>query len=138
MLKDCCHHACRLSGAFALNAQIVFPEAIWVGTAEENPEEVALPMPGSLQTQRHENYVFRGEAAEEGDVRHATCARPQQWLVVTRRALQAHGLQILQMPFERLISMMKLMAFMGSNVSVLKLKHRSWLTAGVAVLAQGL
>ena len=41
--------------------QIVFSEAIWVGTAAENPEEKELPMPASLQTQRHEKYAFRDD-----------------------------------------------------------------------------
>ena len=57
--------------ASALNLQIVFSEAIWVGTAAENPEETALPMPASLETQRHEKYAFRDEPAEEGDAQHA-------------------------------------------------------------------
>ncbi|KAK9861928.1 hypothetical protein WJX84_007885 [Apatococcus fuscideae] len=50
-----------------LENMIVFSEAIWVGTAAENPEEKELPMPASLQTQRHEKYAFRDDDPETAD-----------------------------------------------------------------------
>ena len=45
--------------------QIVFSEARWVGSKEENPEEKALPMPPSLTEQRHEKFDFNASRGDE-------------------------------------------------------------------------
>ncbi|KAL3158074.1 hypothetical protein ABBQ32_011680 [Trebouxia sp. C0010 RCD-2024] len=45
---------------------IVFPEAHWIGTAEENPTEKELPMPAELQVPRHDKYSFGGAAHQTG------------------------------------------------------------------------
>ena len=49
--------------------QIVFPEAHWIGTNEENPAEKQLPMPAELQLAvQHENYAFGGAAMQTGEL----------------------------------------------------------------------
>ena len=48
--------------------QIVFPEAHWVGTKEDNPTEKQLPMPAELQLAvQHEKYAFGGAATQTGE-----------------------------------------------------------------------
>ncbi len=48
--------------------QLVFSEAWWVGSKEENPEERRLPMPPELQAEKlHKGYHFSyGAQAKEG------------------------------------------------------------------------
>ena len=47
--------------------QIIFPEAHWVGTREENPTEKELPMPAELQSAvKHEKYSFGSEVNQTG------------------------------------------------------------------------
>lgn len=50
-------------------SQIVFPEAHWVGTKEDNPTEKPLPMPAELQASVHEKYTFGGAAHQTGELR---------------------------------------------------------------------
>jgi hypothetical protein len=50
-----------------LESVIIFSEAHWVGTPEQNPEEIPLPMPDNLALQRrHTKYSFdnRGSGGE--------------------------------------------------------------------------
>ena len=52
--------------------QIVFPEAHWIGTKDENPTEKQLPMPAELQLAvQHEKYAFGGAATQAGE--HSYC-----------------------------------------------------------------
>lgn len=47
--------------------QIVFPEAHWIGTKEENPTEAQLPMPAELQIAvQHTKYSFAVDAGSLG------------------------------------------------------------------------
>ena len=48
--------------------QIVFPEAHWVGTKQENPTEKKLPMPAELQAAVHAKYAFGSDAHQTGDL----------------------------------------------------------------------
>ncbi|CAM6100265.1 unnamed protein product [Calypogeia fissa] len=41
---------------------VVFPDAWWIGTKEENPEELKLPMPSNLQQEKHTEFDFKGGA----------------------------------------------------------------------------
>ena len=51
-----------------MESMIVFSEAQWVGTVEENPDEVELPMPDSLKTEkRHPKVTFGGGGASGHD-----------------------------------------------------------------------
>ena len=60
------HHNKGPTRLFA--SQIIFPEAHWVGTKEENPTEMELPMPAELQsTVKHEKYVFGSDANQTGE-----------------------------------------------------------------------
>ncbi|GLI61961.1 hypothetical protein VaNZ11_004524, partial [Volvox africanus] len=56
---------------------LVFSEAWWIGTAEENPEEKEMPMPSHLQQQQHQQGSSPAGAEESGAkmpmrIRHAT------------------------------------------------------------------
>lgn len=49
--------------------QIVFSDAWWVGTAEENPQENQLPMPQELNTTTvHKDYDYGYGAAYAGEL----------------------------------------------------------------------
>ena len=68
-------HYCRLSlcCAYCLqqllcSSQIVFPEAHWIGTKENNPTEKPLPMPAELQASVHEKYTFGSAAHQTGEL----------------------------------------------------------------------
>ena len=50
-----------------LESMIVFSESQWVGTVDENPEELELPMPESLKTERrHAAVDFGGQTPGAG------------------------------------------------------------------------
>ena len=47
--------------------QIVFPEAHWIGTKEDNPAEKQLPMPAELcNAVQHQKYSFAADASQPG------------------------------------------------------------------------
>lgn len=52
-------------------SQIVFPEAHWIGTKEENPTEKPLPIPAELQAAVHEKYTFGSAAQQPGELCYA-------------------------------------------------------------------
>ncbi|DBA84268.1 TPA: hypothetical protein ACH3X2_006326 [Trebouxia sp. C0005] len=63
---------------------IIFPEAHWVGTREENPTEKELPMPAELQSAvKHEKYSFGSEVNQTGTATQPSQTQPSQ--------LQAEG-----------------------------------------------
>ncbi|KAG6552671.1 hypothetical protein Mapa_005618 [Marchantia paleacea] len=41
---------------------VVFPESWWIGTKEENPEELCLPLPSDLQQVKHADFDFNAGA----------------------------------------------------------------------------
>ncbi|KAL0055087.1 hypothetical protein WJX82_006875 [Trebouxia sp. C0006] len=58
---------------------IIFPEAHWVGTREENPTEKELPMPAELQSAViHEKYSFGSEANQTGTATQPSQTQPSQ------------------------------------------------------------
>ncbi|KAG8378610.1 hypothetical protein BUALT_Bualt07G0003400 [Buddleja alternifolia] len=46
---------------------IVFSDAWWVGTKEENPEELRLPFPKELNLEKHAEYDFKGGVGATSD-----------------------------------------------------------------------
>lgn len=48
-------------------SMVVFPEAWWIGTKEENPDELRLEMPDDLQQEKHAKYEFAGGAGDPND-----------------------------------------------------------------------
>lgn len=57
--------------------QVVFSEAVWIGKAEDNPNEKPLPMPASLAAEQVHaqpaDYAY-GAAAKEGQALHGSIA----------------------------------------------------------------
>lgn len=64
----------------APHLQVVFSEAIWVGSAEANPEELRLDMPPELLADKvHEGYEYcYGAGRAEGAWRQRSSAVVQQ------------------------------------------------------------
>eukprot|EP00798_Chlamydomonas_sp_ICE-L_P016747 gene16747-23020_t len=70
-------------------SMIVFSEAWWVGSKEENPEEKRLPMPSSLaqtdtDTKLHQNYNFEYGAANKGEAEAAPKASQQDDMLTSQ------------------------------------------------------
>lgn len=54
-------------GEHGATLQIVFPEAHWIGTKDENPSEQQLLMPAELQSAvQHTKYSFATDASQLG------------------------------------------------------------------------
>ncbi|DBA76126.1 TPA: hypothetical protein ACH3X1_009868 [Trebouxia sp. C0004] len=58
---------------------IIFPEAHWVGTREQNPTEKELPMPAELQSAvKHEKYSFDNEVHQTSTATQPSQTQPSQ------------------------------------------------------------
>ena len=68
-----------------------------MGTVAENPEEEELPMPASLQTQRHEQYSFQEDGEDDGKRRPTLLAQTSKvWLLSNETYAEGIALAILQ------------------------------------------
>lgn len=54
---------------------IVFTKAFWIGSIEENPKELPMPMPHSLQERVHEGYTYHGGASRPTEDRQLSQAK---------------------------------------------------------------
>lgn len=67
---------------------IVFSQAWWIGTKEHNPEEARLPMPRSLEQDKHVDVDFTAGAGQAKDYDNKTGDRPEKFGTITQSVVK--------------------------------------------------